>query len=116
MLILMSQPVIAKDKIVGIVGLDIQAAQLLEDVAYGQYTPSTHAVVMTRSGRVLSHPDLPTPEKWRESEVLMRVEHLEKEGAEGLNHVLREVEMLPSGNYVTGLSFGNWSFVLCSIF
>ena len=98
LLIPISQTVRANDNIVGVVGLDIEAAELLEDLAYSQHTPETYSFVMLRCGLVLFHPNLPTPEQWSSMQ-LLHVQDLEAD--EQMHDLLRNIITMPSGNYIS---------------
>lgn len=102
LLIPISQTVHANDNIAGVVGLDIEAAELLEDLAYSQHTTDTYTFVMLRCGLVLFHPNLPTPEQWSSMQFL-HVQDLEAD--EQMHDLLRNIINMPSGNYISSEIF-----------
>jgi hypothetical protein len=108
LLIPISQTVVAKDEVVGVVGLDIQVAELLEDVVYNKHTPDSHSFVMDRSGLVLSHPKLSSPELWTSMQ-MVDIQGLEED--QEIHHLYREIVSMPSGNYVTDAQSYAWQEV-----
>ena len=94
----LSQIVARNDDILGVVGLDIQVAELLEDVAHIEHSDTTRTFVIDENGSTLSHPLLDPPERWREPELPL-ISTLES--SDGFDAALHRIKSFPSGSFVT---------------
>ncbi|XP_059470821.1 VWFA and cache domain-containing protein 1 [Neocloeon triangulifer] len=56
-----TQPCLHLNEVVGVVGLDLQLSDLVEDVTYFNGYGSSYAFIITKNGLVLMHPSLPRP-------------------------------------------------------
>lgn len=81
----------ANGSLLGIVGLDISLADLLEDVTHYNSPDKSHALAVTAQGHILGHPKLGRPEMWTLPLLKTDMELVESSpGVDKVRHLLLE--------------------------
>ena len=87
----------------GVHGLDVRAAELLESVSHGQYMEGSRMFLINANGDTLVHPLLEPPELKTDA-ILPSIQTLEV--FKGFHSVLQRIKAFPSGSYA--IEAGVW--------
>jgi hypothetical protein len=73
-----TQPCLHLNEVVGVVGLDLQLSDLVEDVTYFNGYGASHAFLLTKNGLTLMHPALPRPSFAFDQPLVVDVDNFER--------------------------------------
>ncbi|XP_071491032.1 VWFA and cache domain-containing protein 1-like [Diadema antillarum] len=74
----LTRPCYANDQVFGIVGLDINMADILEDVTYFEEGDQSYAFMIDDQGLTIMHPSLPKPSLVVEQPIFTSIRHFEQ--------------------------------------
>lgn len=123
----LTRPCYANDQVLGIVGLDMNMADILEDVTYFEEGDRSYAFLIDNQGLAIMHPSLPKPWLVTEQPIFTSIKHFEQSvGFDKLQEVmLREKTgsaVLPITENCTTQAKYSWKhiegtpFTVCTVF